>query len=162
MTKLVVVALALAALASAACMTVPIGTHVFVSDRGCTSSGVCPFGGGESRNFYWESTGEVVLAPNQSLKVLAHELCHAHQAWTVFDETGKNPTTPGLVEWYDTKEAWDFNAVVVATQPRPWAYLSDDMNLEDFATSCAMWLTDPDGLRALSPERAKFLASDLQ
>lgn len=148
--------ISLALLASTACMGVLPGIHVFVSTNGCTSEGMCPFGGQHPANFYWESTREVVLAPNQSLKILAHELCHAHQHWEVISETGRDLADPGLVKWYDTREARAFNEVAVAAQPRPWAYLSADTNLEDAATTCAMWLVAPDELRTISPERYEW------
>ena len=130
---------------SASCMTLPRGVRVFVSDRGCTSDGVCPFGDGHPCNFYFPPTREIVIKPGQSCHVVAHELCHAHQHQVILDETGREPADLSLKEWYDTAEAAAYQGAVAA-HPRPddWR-MSADTLLEDFAEACGRFLVrDPD------------------
>mgnify|MGYP001174072160 CR=1 FL=1 len=159
--KLRLVVLALASLLLTGCLYVPDGARVIVPGNGCASDGSCPFGEQTAVNFYWAPTREVVLAPNQSLRVLVHELCHAHQHGVVVNELGIEPDI-GLTEWYRTTEGLAFDVIATATQPRPWLYLSYNTNSEDFATSCSLWFVDPDALRALSPERAAFMEGILK
>jgi hypothetical protein len=130
---------------SASCMALPRGVRVFVSDRGCTSDGVCPLGNGHPCNFYYPPTREIVIEPGQSCHVVAHELCHAHQHQVILDETGREPSDLTLKEWYDTAEAAAYQRAI-AGHPRPedW-HMSADTLLEDFAEACGRYLVrDPD------------------
>ena len=133
-----------ASVLAASCMSLPPGTHVFVSDDGCTSNGVCPWEAGHACNFYYAPTREVVVGPGQSCRPLMHELCHAHQHQTILSETGREPSDLTLVEWNDTAEAAAY-ASAIAGHPHPadWR-LSRDTLLEDFAEACGRYLArDP-------------------
>ena len=131
-------------LLGAGCMQLPPGTHIFVSDDGCTSDGFCVRLDGHLCNFYYAPTREVVVAPGQSCRLLMHELCHAHQHQTILNETGREPSDLTLYEWDDTAEAAAY-ASVVAGHPRPddWR-ISRDTLLEDFAEACGRYMArDP-------------------
>jgi hypothetical protein len=131
-------------LASVGCMSTPAGLHLHVDEHGCNSQGVCPWSDGEPRNWYDAGTREIVLAPGQSLKKLAHEACHAHQHQTIIDAVGEASVSPAsgfydLREWLDTSEGIMYAKVVVGLEPLdPHGIVL----LEDFAEACGRFLTD--------------------
>ena len=154
--KLLVILIVLA-FATVGCMSVPTGLHVYESPDGCTSTDVCPWGRGKPRNFYHVPTRQIVLAPNQPLKVAAHEACHAHQHQQVIDELDIEPSID-LDEWYDTREARDYAAVVEAGDGVPWDVQRYSYSLlEDFAEACGRFLVQ-DKAWPTDVERSEFFA----
>ena len=162
MTRLIML-LCLIAAATVGCIKLPAGLHVNESTTGCTTSGTCPYTDGKPHNWYDATTREIVVAPGQSLKVWAHEACHAHQHQTILDETGKeprlvvsafNPTAriADLHEWHGTDEGKAYAAVVEQAGPNPWGMHYTPL-LEDFAEACGRFLTD---WGDLDPVRAQF------
>jgi hypothetical protein len=118
-------------IAAIGCIQVPPGTTVLVTD---SPEALC-----EVRvNCYHAPTRTIVILPGQSLRVLAHEGCHAHQHWSVLEE-GETASID-LHEWYDTAEAREYAAIATAPRPTDWR-LSADTLLEDFAESCARFMT---------------------
>jgi hypothetical protein len=133
-----------ASLLGAGCMSLPRGTHIFVSDDGCAGDGFCPSKDAHHCNFYYAPTREIVVAPGQSCRSLMHEFCHAHQHETILEETGREPSDLTLKEWYDATEAAAY-APVVAAHPHPddWQLTADTL-LEDFAEACGRYMArDP-------------------
>ncbi len=94
--------------------------------------------------FYWAPTHEVVMVDGCGETNRVHELCHAHQHWTI---NGGASTGIDLGAWYGTGEGQSF-AAAVAGSPFPWGRISTATNLlEDFAATCASWYLDPAGLQ---------------
>jgi hypothetical protein len=155
--KRLIVPLAMIGILFTGCMSVPSGVHLYVTDTGCTSQGFCPWADGQVHDFYYAPTREIVVAPGQSIKVEAHELCHAHQQETIIEETGHEPRGLTLQDWLDTSEGRAYAAVVEANvRPASWR-LSLDNTVEDFAEACARYLThwaDQD------PARDQFFESE--
>lgn len=147
--KLAIVALtALLLTVGSACMSVPTGLHVVVTD---TPEDYCS----AHNNCYRSDLRAIIVAPNQSRKLWAHEACHAHQHQTILDETGIEPTGD-LHEWLDTSEGIEYAQVVAIAGPTQWG----DWNtpLENFAESCGRYLTDWPGQE--SQRAAWFAARD--
>lgn len=78
-----------------------------------------------------------MVVPNQSLRVLAHEGCHAHQHYTVLTELGREPRLD-MRDWLDTSEAEAY-AAVVDGRPTDWKLSADNL-IEDFAEGCARYM----------------------
>ena len=134
-------------LTTAGCIKVPEGISIVVTDE---PEALC----GQYVNCYHAPTRTIVVLPGQSAKLLAHELCHAHQHQTILDETGIEPSLD-LREWYGTSEAGAYMAVrEAAPVPTEWR-LSADTALEDFAEGCGRFLTGSD----MEPARAAFFAA---
>ena len=131
MIRIIGLSLLLLSLAAVGCIRVPPGTTVLVTDA---PEAYC-----EARvNCYHAPTRTIVLVPGQSLRVFAHEGCHAHQHWSILDE-GKTASVD-LHEWYDTAEAREYADAATALRPTDWR-LSADTLIEDFAESCARYMT---------------------
>jgi len=150
---------------AAGCMKVPSGLHVNVTTSGCTTQGVCPYNDGKPHNWYDAASREIVVAPGQSLVVIAHEACHAHQHQVILDETGKEPAQvvssfnadaqmADLREWLTTTEAIAYTAVREVAGPAPWGDYGIVL-LEDFASSCGRFLTD----QPLDAVRGEFFST---
>jgi hypothetical protein len=100
-----------------------------------------------------------VVKPNSDITVVVHEACHAHQHQTILNETGKEPNIE-LDQWYKTAEARSYAAAIAGLgRPAGWAATTD---IEDFASSCMMWLTYPTLLTTQSPERAAWMEANLR
>lgn len=136
--KLIAVVLGVIAIAGVGCMSVPKGLHLHATYSGCTSGGefCLPQGGG---NFYYWPTHEIVVVPNASIKVVAHELCHSHQEQTIIEYYGRQPLTLDMTEWADTDEGQKWAVVEATSPPVDWT-LSKNNILERFAESCARYL----------------------
>lgn len=95
-------------------------------------------------NFYDVNTRTLHVRADQPLKVAAHELCHAHQQQEVLDELGI-PVSVDEREWYQTREARDFQALVAEFPPPEWhAIAGENTGLEVFAEACGRYLVqDP-------------------
>jgi|GEM_PF-3728961 len=119
------------ALLGAGCMALPEGTRVVVTD---TPEVWCVV----RVNCYHAPTRTIVVVPGASLRTLAHEATHAHQHWTVLDETGREPSK-NLHEWSETQEAKDFAVVVKRVGYPDWS-LSALTELELFAEANARCL----------------------
>lgn len=155
--------LCLIAAATVGCIRLPEGLHVNVTATGCTTSGTCPWADGKPHNWYDATTREIVVAPGQSLKVWAHEACHAHQHQVILDETGEEPrlvasafnpaaSIADLHEWLATAEGNAYAAVVVEQAgPNTWGAHYAPL-LEDFAEACGRYMTGGD----VDPTRAQF------
>ena len=128
--KFSIIALALLAFAAIGCMKVPEGTSILVTD---SPEALC----GERTNCYHAPSRTIVMVPNQSLRVLAHEGCHAHQHYTVLEELGREPRLD-MSDWLDTSEAHDY-AAVVDGRPTEWRLSADNL-IEDFAEGCARYM----------------------
>jgi len=147
------------------CIRLPDGLHVYESTNGCSSQGVCPWTDGQPKNWYDAASREVVVAPNQSLKVWAHEACHAHQHQTILDETGQEPVQVSssfnpavriadLHEWVATSEGVAYAAVVEQAGANGWGAHYAPL-LEDFAEACGRYMVG----RELDPVRAAFFTA---
>lgn len=143
------------AIFSAGCLSVPEDTHIFISPNGCTSAGTCPYDKQGPANFYWAPLREIVLAPGQGPRTIAHEYCHAHQHRTVLDELGIEPDNR-LLAWHRAAEGRSFS-LLASEYPHPWLWISTtDIDIEDFANTCALWLDEPEQLWERSPQRYKW------
>lgn len=145
MRRLFALAVIVLGLAAVGCMSVPTGLHVYETNSGCTSDGVCPWGDSGYRQFYYAPTREIVVVVGQPLKVWAHEACHAHQHQAILDETGREPVGLTLAEWQTTDEGVAY-AAAIAGWPRPdWYAIANNYSLlEDFAEACGRYLVqDP-------------------
>lgn len=136
------------ALASVGCMKVPPGTSILVTD---SPEPYC----NARVNCYVAATRTIVMVPGQSIRVLAHEGCHAHQHWTILEETGDEPRRD-MVEWLDTSEATAYAAVVEQAGPHEFGAHYVPL-IEDFAEACARYMVDDDQW-PLDPVRAAFFA----
>ncbi|KKM21441.1 hypothetical protein LCGC14_1635410 [marine sediment metagenome] len=117
-----------------ASLQLPPGTTVVV---GAASDGTAyPY------NFYWAPTHEVVLVNEQQrgTNQEVHELCHAHQHWSINGGTPLPPSDYDLESWYGTSEGQSFTAAVRGLS-FPWQ-LSAVNGLEDFAWTCSFWYRD--------------------
>ncbi len=135
-----------------ATLTIPDGTTVVRG--GCSSDGQCHW-----YNFYWAPTHEVVLQNGESQIKVQHELCHAHQHWTIDGGAPLDPSNFDLHTWYDTAEGQSFSTAVAGLS-WPWSHSAAN-GLEDFAWTCAYWYLDPAHLLQVSPERYGWAAQNL-
>lgn len=139
--------LALCAAALVGCIRVPAGTHVLVTD---TPQDLC----GAYTNCYHAPSRTIVVLPGQSLKLWAHELCHAHQHQVILDEQGREPSLD-MHEWLNTSEGLAYGAVVDASGPNGWDAHFAPL-IEDFAEACGRYLVGQDvdtGREAFFAER---------
>jgi len=122
---------------------------------GCASDGTCLW-----YNFYWSPTHEAVLQTGEGPDRVQHELCHAHQHWTINQGAPLDPSDYDLQSWYSTPEGQSYTAAVVGL---PWPWSNSAVNgIEDFAWTCAYWYLDPAFLRSASPERSDWAAQHLR
>ncbi len=135
-----------------ATLSIPDGTTVVWG--GCSSDGQCHW-----YNFYWAPTHEAVLQNGESQIKVQHELCHAHQHWTIDGGAPLDPSNFDLHTWYDTAEGQSFSAAVDGLS-WPWNHSAVN-GLEDFAWTCAYWYLDPAHLLQVSPERYGWAAQNL-
>ena len=133
-------------------LSLPPGTRVVWG--GCASDRTC-----YRYNFYWAPTREAVLQQNEPAIKVQHELCHAHQHWSINGGAALAPEEYDLKRWYETPEGRSF---VEATRGLPWPWTQSAVNgIEDFAWTCAYWYVDPDYLRRVSPERYRWAQEHL-
>ncbi len=103
------------------------------------------------------------MLPGSSPFAVQHELCHAHQHWTInggedllFDpDDPVNGGEVGLLQWKQTEESVSYAQAIMGLPPivpHPFPSL-----LEDFASACAYWYTDPVYLYEVSPERHAWM-----
>jgi len=131
---------------------VPDGTTVV--SGGCASDGECHW-----YNFYWAPTHEVVMQHGEPRHKVQHELCHAHQHWSISGGAALDPSDYDLESWYSTAEGESFLAT---TEGLAWPWSHSAMNgLEDFAWTCADWYLQPAHLLNVSPERYAWAAANL-
>jgi hypothetical protein len=133
-------------------LPLPAGTTV--AWGGCASDGRC-----YSYNFYWAPTHEAVLQNGEPQRKVQHELCHAHQHWSINGGGPLNASDYDLESWYGTAEGRSFMTAVSA-QSWPWSH-SAVSGLEDFAWTCAFWYVDPAYLLQVSPPRYEWAATNL-
>lgn len=133
-------------------LMLPKGTAVIWG--GCASDGTCHW-----FNFYWAPTHEVVMQDGEGPHKVQHELCHAHQHWSINGGATLDPSDYDLESWYSMAEGQSF-AAAVAGLPWPWTH-SAVSGLEDFAWTCAYWYLDPAHLLEVSPERYQWAAANL-
>lgn len=133
-------------------LPLPEGTTVVWG--GCASDGECHW-----FNFYWAPTREVVMQNGEPERKVQHELCHAHQHWSINGGAPLAPSDYDLESWYSTAEGQSFRAAV-AGLPWPWTHSAVN-GLEDFAWTCAYWYLDPAYLLEASPERYDWAARNL-
>lgn len=94
--------------------------------------------------FYWAPTHEVVMVSGCVESNRVHELCHAHQHWTINGGAPLAPSDYDLGPWYATGQAQSFGAIAGGF---PWGRVSNASNLlEDFAETCASWYLNPERL----------------
>lgn len=133
-------------------LPVPNGTSVVWG--GCSSDGECHW-----FNFYWAPTREAVLQDGESQLKVQHELCHAHQHWSINGGGPLSPADYNLEVWYSTPEGASF---LSAVEGLAWPWSQSAVNgLEDFAWTCAYWYLQPDHLLTASPERYAWAAANL-
>lgn len=131
---------------------VPAGTGVVWG--GCASDGTCyPY------NFYWAPTNEVVMQNGEGANKVEHEMCHAHQHWSINGGGPLPPSDYDLESWYATAEGGSFTAAV-AGLPWPWTHSAVN-GLEDFAWTCGYWYLDAAYLLQVSPQRYAWAAAYL-
>ena len=133
-------------------LPIPDGTTVVWG--GCASDGECHW-----FNFYWAPTHEVVMQAGESPLKVQHELCHAHQHWSINGGAALDPSDYDLESWYTTTEGASFLATVEGLA-WPWSHSAVN-GLEDFAWTCANWYLQPERLLNLSPERYAWAAANL-
>ena len=121
---------------------------------GCSSDGECHW-----YNFYWAPTHEAVVQPGEGQAKVQHELCHAHQHWSISGGAPLAPADYDLESWYGTAEGGSFTAAV-AGLAWPWTHSAAN-GLEDFAWTCAYWYLDPAYLLSLSPDRYRWAELNL-
>ncbi len=132
----------------------PLPDGVTVVWGGCASDGEChPY------NFYWAPTHEVVMQSGEAQYKVEHELCHAHQHWSISGGAPLAPSDYDLESWYATAEGQSF-AVAVAGLPWPWTHSAVNP-LEDFAWTCAYWYVDPAYLLQVSPQHYAWAEANL-
>lgn len=130
----------------------PSGTTVVWG--GCASDGTCyPY------NFYWAPTREVVMQRGEGQDKVQHELCHAHQHWSINGGAPLDPSDYDLESWYATAEGQSFTAMA-SSLGWPWSHSAVN-GLEDFAWTCAYWYVDPAYLRSVSSERYRWAQQHL-
>ena len=136
--------------------TVRGGTQLPVPDGtgSCASDGECHW-----YNFYWAPTHEAVLQQGEGQNKVQHELCHAHQHWSISGGAPLRPSDYDLESWYSTAEGASFTAMAAGLS-WPWSH-SAVSGLEDFAWTCAYWYLDPARLLGTSPERYQWAADNL-
>jgi hypothetical protein len=135
---------------------------VIVSERPCASNGDCPYtqygftgwsnGKVDLKGFYWQPTREIVVPPGTGYATIIHEDCHAWQGLTC-------PADDIYLScWLKTPAGLAFPRT-----PAPWVMLDLDGNalagdtmIEDAARTCAAYVLDPEGLRALDPARYEW------
>jgi hypothetical protein len=88
-----------------------------------------------------------------------HELCHAHQHWSINGGAPLSAIDYDLQSWYGTAEGRSF-ASAVSGLAWPWSH-SAVSGLEDFAWTCAYWYLDPAHLLQASPQRYDWAAAHL-
>ena len=133
-------------------LAVPDGTSVRWG--GCASDGECHW-----YNFYWGPTREAVIQDGEPQIKVQHELCHAHQHWSINGGAPLSPSDYDLESWYSTAEGGSF-AAAVSGQAWPWSHSAVN-GLEDFAWTCAYWQADPAHLLDVSPTRYEWAAANL-
>ena len=133
-------------------LPVPEGTTVVWG--GCASDGECHW-----YNFYWAPTHEAVLQQGEGQNKIQHELCHAHQHWSISGGAPLRPSDYDLESWYSTAEGASFT-VMAAGLSWPWSHSAVN-GLEDFAWTCTYWYLDPARLLGTSPERYQWAADNL-
>jgi hypothetical protein len=149
--------------------------HILVNTEGRSMSGSQPYGG--AANYFSTNDGrnELVLYPGQGVATVLHEMGHAynlrataagHYAQVLIDPemesflaaTSWRVVTPrdAVATAVDhTQVAFDYEGTFT------WPEVSHFDPLEDYANTFAMYYTDPSGLRAASPERFGWMASNL-
>jgi hypothetical protein len=133
-------------------LPLPDGTSVVWG--GCSSDGECHW-----YNFYWAPTREIVMQANEAPVKVQHELCHAHQHWSINRGAPLVPSNYDLHTWYVTPEGGSFSQAVAGLG---WPWDSSAVNtIEDFAWTCAYWYLDPASLLSLSPQRYDWAAANL-
>lgn len=132
-------------------LNVPAGVTITVTDTGCTAGGFCPYGYGVRSNFYSTHYRTIVVALNQWPSTVMHEWCHAHQHEAVIWYLGREPQLD-LADWYQTHEYGAWWYFVKTPTPSAWR-LSAPTPLEDWATACGWYFTNPGYLWSVSPER---------
>ncbi len=115
-------------------LPLPDGTTVV--QGGCAADGTCYW-----YNFYWAPTHEVVMQRGEGQHKVQHELCHAHQHWSINGGAPLAPSDYDLASWHSTAEGQSFTAAVAGLS-WPWSH-SAVSGLEDFAWTCAYWYLDP-------------------
>ncbi len=139
---------------------IPVGTQLPVPEGttvvwgGCASDGECHW-----YNFYWAPTHEAVLQQGEGQNKIQHELCHAHQHWSISGGAPLRPSDYDLESWYSTAEGESFTAMVAGLS-WPWSHSAVN-GLEDFAWTCAYWYVDPARLLSASPERYRWAQQHL-
>lgn len=152
-TEEVVATLVVPATLPETALPLPENTKVVWGD-GCASDGEC-----HRFNFYWAPTHEVVMLYGEPLIKVQHELCHAHQHWSINGGDSLDPSDLSLVPWYLTAEGESFTTAV-AGLPWPWTHSATN-GIEDFAWTCGHWYLQPDYLQTVSPERYNWAAENL-
>jgi hypothetical protein len=133
-------------------LVIPDGTTVVHGS--CASDGECHW-----YNFYWAPTHEAVVQLGESQIKEEHELCHAHQHWSINGGAPLSPSGYDLHDWFATTEGGSFSATVVGLS-WPWSHSAIN-DLEDFAWTCAYWYLDPAYLLQVSPDRYDWAAQNL-
>lgn len=133
-------------------LPVPQGTKLIRG--GCASDGEC-----YSFNFYWAPTRDVVVQHGEGKPKIMHELCHAHQHWSINRGADLAPADYDLESWYSTAEGRSFTAAVAGLS-WPWSHSAIN-GLEDFAWTCTYWYIDEDYLQEMSPARYQWAQANL-
>ena len=134
--------------------SLPLPDGVSVVWGGCASDGECHW-----YNFYWAPMHEVVMQASEAPVKVQHELCHAHQHWSINRGAALDPRNFDLHSWYATPEGRSFTEAAAGL---PWPWENSAVNaIEDFAWTCAYWYLDPGHLLTASPHRYDWAAANL-
>ena len=134
--------------------SLPLPSQTSVVWGGCASDGGCHW-----YNFYWAPTRQVVMQLRETPLKVQHELCHAHQHWSINRGAALDPRNYDLHSWYVTPEGRSFSQAVAGLR---WPWDNSSVNtIEDFAWTCAYWYLDPAQVLSVSPPRYDWAAANL-
>lgn len=145
---------------------------VSVNNTGSLISGKRPYGRAANMFSTTDSTSQVVLYPQQPVKVILHELGHAYNLrGTPAGSYGLAYLSPELqdfmtaVGWRVLTPAKDLPGIrdqasiaVALDGTSPWTNLSRNDPLEDFANSFALYFSGPEELQRISPARYQWFS----
>jgi len=149
--------------------------RILVNEEGRSLDGDQPYRG--AANFFSTGDGlnELVLFPHQRVSTVLHELGHAYNLRGVAAGQYARVLLEAEMQSFMAATGWRVvtpASVVAQTQDHArldyaysgsfmWPNRSHFDPLEDFANSFAMYFSDPDGLRAASPERFSWMQANL-
>ncbi len=144
--------LLLLAVAVVSCLRVPDDLTLVIEPFDGYRDGSCGFYGWQDNIVHIKE--DCVLPAARYQSTLQHELCHAHQDFSIEAEFGQ-----GLGHWSETAEGKSYT---VAIQGRGFLYYPWGWSLvEDFATACSRYYTNREFARTSYPYRSAWMDENL-